>query len=236
MDYSAANTQLWNMLIQIGIIALMLVISNILRHRIPLIKKTLMPTSVLAGFILLLIKSFDWVPIDPKFLEMVTYHGIAIGFIALSLKIEKKESTKEGAKLAIKNGALIVSTYLVQCIVGLAISLTLAFTFMPDFFKASGVLLPMGYGQGPGQANNVGTTYEKLGFVGGQSYGLAIAAAGFLTACIVGVIYINFQQKKLDFKKKNMKIFLVLSPLILSKIKMKFRFHNQSISFLCKWH
>ena len=62
MDYSAANTQLWNMLIQIGIIALMLVISNILRHRIPLIKKTLMPTSVLAGFILLLIKSFDWAP------------------------------------------------------------------------------------------------------------------------------------------------------------------------------
>ncbi len=202
MDYSAANTQLWNMLIQIGIIALMLVISNILRHRIPLIKKTLMPTSVLAGFILLLIKSFDWVPIDPKFLEMVTYHGIAIGFIALSLKIEKKESSKQGAKLALKNGALIVSTYLVQCIVGLAISLTLAFTVMPSLFKASGILLPMGYGQGPGQANNVGTTYESLGFVGGQSYGLAIAAAGFLCACIVGVIYINFQQKKARLHKE----------------------------------
>ena len=196
MDYSAANTQLWTILVQIGIIAFMLVISNIIRQKVPLIKKTLMPTSVIAGFLLLLVKSLGWLPVDSRFLEMVTYHGIAIGFIALSLKIEKKESTKEGAKLALKNGALIVSTYLVQCIVGLAISLTLAFTVMPKLFKASGILLPMGYGQGPGQANNVGTTYESLGFVGGQSYGLAIAAAGFLCACIVGVVYINIQSKK----------------------------------------
>ena len=202
MDYSAANTQLWNMLIQIGIIAILLVISNILRHKVPFIKKTLMPTSVIAGFLLLLVKSLGWLPVDSQFLEMVTYHGIAIGFIALSLKIEKKESTKEGAKLALKNGAVIVSTYLVQAIVGLVISLGLAFTFMPGLFKASGILLPMGYGQGPGQANNVGTTYESLGFVGGQSYGLAIAAAGFLCACIVGVIYINVQSKKLKLQKE----------------------------------
>ena len=196
MDFSAENTQLWNMLIQIGTIALMLIISNILRHRVPFIKKTLMPTSVLAGFLLLLLNSFEWIPIDPNFLEMITYHGIAIGFIALSLKIEKKDSSKAGAKLALTNGAVIVSTYLVQAIVGLVISLTLAFTFLPSLFKASGILLPMGYGQGPGQANNVGTTYEKLGFIGGQSYGLAIAAAGFLCACIIGVIYINVQSKK----------------------------------------
>ena len=202
MDYSAENAQLWNMLIQVGIIALLLVISNILRHKVPFIKKTLMPTSVIAGFLLLLVKSLGWLPVDSRFLEMVTYHGIAIGFIALSLKIEKKESTKEGAKLALKNGAVIVSTYLVQCIVGLIISLALALTFMPNLFKASGILLPMGYGQGPGQANNVGTTYENLGFVGGQSYGLAIAAAGFLCACIVGVIYINVQSRKSKLTKE----------------------------------
>ena len=32
MDYSAANIKLWNMLIQIGIIALMVIASNILRN------------------------------------------------------------------------------------------------------------------------------------------------------------------------------------------------------------
>lgn len=68
----------------------------------------------------------------------------------------------------LKSGALIVSTYIVQGILGLIISISLAYTIMPNLFKASGILLPMGYGQGPGQANNVGSTYEQLGFAGGS--------------------------------------------------------------------
>jgi ESS family glutamate:Na+ symporter len=54
----------------------------------------------------------------------------------------------------------------------------------------------MGFGQGPGQANNVGSTYEALGFSGGQSFGLSIAAMGFLIACTVGVIYMNLLKRK----------------------------------------
>ena len=54
----------------------------------------------------------------------------------------------------------------------------------------------MGFGQGPGQANNVGSTYESLGFAGGQSYGLAIAATGFLVACTIGVFFLNRRKQK----------------------------------------
>lgn len=202
MDFSSANVPLWRFVIQMGIIAFTVILATIIRRKIPLIKKTLIPTSVLAGFILLLIKSTNLLYVDPEFLEMVTYHGIAIGFIALSLRIPREDKSPGAVRTAINSGALIVSTYLIQAIAGLAISVLLAYTFMPDLFKASGILLPMGYGQGPGQANNVGSTYEKLGFVGGQSYGLAIAAAGFLCACIVGVIYLNFQSRKNKLKKE----------------------------------
>ena len=202
MDFSSANVPLWRFVIQMGIIAFTVILATIIRRKIPLIRKTLIPTSVLAGFILLLIKSTNLLYVDPEFLEMVTYHGIAIGFIALSLRIPREDKSPGAVRTAINSGALIVSTYLIQAIAGLAISLGLAYTFMPNLFKASGILLPMGYGQGPGQANNVGSTYEKLGFVGGQSYGLAIAAAGFLCACIVGVIYLNFQSRKNKLKKE----------------------------------
>jgi len=206
MDYSAANTELWNFVIQIGIISVMVILSNVLRLKVPFIKKSLMPTSVLAGFILLGVKYLNILPIDPKFLDMITYHGIAIGFIALSLRVQKKDSqSASSVGTAFKSGALIVSTYCVQGIVGLGISLGLAFTFMPDLFKAAGVLLPMGYGQGPGQANNVGSTYEALGFAGGKSYGLAIAATGFLCACIVGVVYLNVISRKKNVEIKNPK-------------------------------
>ena len=149
----------------------------------------------LAGFLMLLLRNIGFAIIDGVFLEIVTYHAIALGFIALALRVPE-ETEGESKLLAPKNGALIVSTYLVQALVGLAVSLVLAYTVMPQLFKASGILLPMAYGQGPGQANNVGTTYEALGMVGGRSFGLSLAAAGYLCACVVGVVYMNVLGRK----------------------------------------
>lgn len=201
MTYSAENVELWNFVIQIGIISVMVIVSNFLRQKVSFIRKSLMPTSVLAGFILLALKYLKIVPIDPKFFDMITYHGIAIGFIALSLRVHKKsEDTRGAVGSAFKSGALIVSTYCIQGIVGILISLLLSFTILPNLFKAAGILLPMGFGQGPGQANNVGSSYEALGFIGGKSYGLAIAASGFLCACLVGVAYLNITSKKKNIK------------------------------------
>ena len=200
MDLSAANTALWSPIIQIGIIAGILLLSNILKRKLKFINNSLMPTAVLAGFILLILKQFNLVPISTSFLETVTYHALALGFIALTLRIEEKQKG-EGAILGAKNGALIVSTYLVQALTGIIIAIIVAFTIKPDFFKASGILLAMAYGQGPGQANNVGTTYEALGMAGGRSFGLSLAAAGYLCACIVGVIYLNVLNKKGKLKR-----------------------------------
>ena len=192
MDYSAANTALWNIVVQFGIIAAAILLSNILRRKIAFFRKSLMPTAVLAGFILLILRSVGILRLDIAMLEMITYHGIAIGFIAMTLRVQKKDgSDRSGALVGAKSGALIVSTYLVQGIVGMVVCAILAWTVMPTLFKAAGVLLPMGYGQGPGQANNVGGTYEALGFVGGRSFGLSLAASGYLVACIVGVIVLN---------------------------------------------
>lgn len=205
MDFSAANTTLWDPIIQIGIIAGMVLLANIIRRKIPFVQKAMIPTAVLAGFILLILKYFNLVPvITTEFLETITYHTIALGFIAMSLRIPEK--TVESQKMiASKSGALIVSTYLVQAIVGLVISLVLAYTFMPDLFKASGILLPMAYGQGPGQANNVGSTYEALGMTGGRSFGLSLAAAGYLCACVVGVIFLNIYSRKGKLKRATVK-------------------------------
>ncbi len=196
MDFSSANTSLWNPVIQIGCIAVLILLANVIRRKVKFIRANLLPTAVLAGFILLLLRSLNLVPIDPVFLEKLTYHALALGFIALSLRVPEKNVEKDGKMLGSKSGALIVSTYLVQAIVGLLVSLVLAYTIMPDLFKASGILLPMAYGQGPGQANNVGTTYEALGMVGGRTFGLSLAAMGYLCACIVGVIYLNVLSRK----------------------------------------
>lgn len=209
MDFSAANVELWKPIIQIGIIAALMMLSNVLLRKIPFIRKSLMPLSVLAGFILLILRSTGILDIDTVFLEDLTYHALALGFIAMALRVPDK-SADTGALVGARSGALIVSTYLVQGIVGLIISLGLAYTVMPNLFKASGLLLPMAYGQGPGQANNVGLTYENLSkalgseelFFSGRTFGLSLSAMGYLCACVVGVIFLNIYNKRGSIRRQ----------------------------------
>ncbi len=194
MDYSASNTELWSLILQLGILALSLSAAMLLRRNIPLIRKAMIPTAVLAGFLLLFLRETGILKVDEDILEMLVYHTIALGFIAMSLRRALRpmgsDGKRRGRVTGLKSGAIIVGTYLTQAMVGLAISMVLNL-FMPRVFQASGLLLPMGFGQGPGQANNIGSTYEGMGFAGGRSYGLAIAAAGYLCACTVGVVILK---------------------------------------------
>ncbi len=201
-----ASAGVWDLIVQLGVIALLMLLANLLRRRVPFIRKTLMPVSVLAGFMMLafklvLEKGFHISDFfDYELLDTLVYHCIALGFIAMSLRVGQKAGGA-GAVTGAKTGAAIVGSYLVQGFIGLVITILLALTIKPGLFKAAGLLLPMGYGQGPGQANNIGMTYESYGFDGGQSFGLAIAAAGYTCACTVGVIVLNIwkKRKKLDF-------------------------------------
>lgn len=195
MDYSAANHQLWNVVIQIAYIAIAILLADLLRRKVKIIRKLMMPVAVLGGFLLLIAKYLG-LKLDETLLETLVFHGIALGFVAMSLRVPEKRNENKGNAVGLKSGAIIVSTYLVQGITGLIITILLAYTFMPGLFKAAGLLLPMGYGQGPGQANNIGSTYEGLGFGGGRSFGMAIAATGYLVACIVGVIILNILRNK----------------------------------------
>ena len=115
-----------------------------------------------------------------------------IGFIALGLRAPARSERTRSKALArdgVNSGAFIVSNYLIQGIIGIVVMVVLSITFLPDLFKAGGLILPMGFGQGPGQAFNVGNTYEQaFGFTGGASFGLAVATMGMLWASIGGII------------------------------------------------
>ncbi|MFI3167330.1 MAG: hypothetical protein R3Y32_04335 [Bacillota bacterium] len=195
-DYS-----LWTFIIQMGIIAMAIAVGNVLRRKIGFIRRSLLPTAVIAGFLILAVKNIPICErfIDNTFMETLTYHSLGLGFIAVALKPSVSQKTGKAIsspKTITATGMITVSGYLVQCIVGLACTMLLAFTIMPDLFFASGILLPLGFGQGPGQAYSFGVIYETYGFESGASFGLAIAAIGFLCACIFGVVYMNILKKQ----------------------------------------
>ncbi len=196
-SFSASNVELWSHVLQFMYISAALLAGNFLRRRIPFLRKALLPVSIIAGFLLLGVRELGLLDVDLEFMESITYHAIAIGFIALALRVDPPKADDRQRAMGFKSGLTIVGSYLIQAIAGLSITLLLSYTLYPNLFRAAGILLPMGFGQGPGQANNIGTTYEyTYGFAGGQSFGLAIATIGFLWACFGGILYLLAQKRR----------------------------------------
>ena len=194
MDLSAYSV--WESLVQIGVIFLAILIANAIRRKVKFVKNTLLPSSVIAGLLIFILKFFKFTDsfIDSDFMEVITYHALGLGFVALALKSSVKKKDKN--KLVILDtGITTVNVYLIQAIFGLGLSILLSVTIFKDLFHAAGLLLPMGFGQGTGQALNIGNVFETFGFTNGSTFGLSIAAIGFLVACIVGVIYLNYLRK-----------------------------------------
>lgn len=203
----------WGGLFVIIVVLISLLVANMLKKGIPFLRDSLIPTSVLGGILILIISEIynlfsDVALFNTKFfgasgyqfLEIITYHCLALGFIASSFKISEKKLDKKRVGEVFDSGVTTVSTYLLQGIFGLAITI-IATLVMKDFFPAIGLVLPFGYGQGTGQAMNYGSIYgEFYNFDGGINFGLTIAALGFLSASIGGVIHLNILKKTGKFK------------------------------------
>lgn len=191
-----------------AVLLVSLLAANVLKKSIHFLQASLIPTSVLGGGILIVVAGLYKLAtgvnmFETEFfggdgintLEIITYHTLALGFIASAFKPSKTKLTKKRTVEIFNTGVTTVSTYLLQGIFGLAISIVAAL-IVTDFFPAAGILLPFGYGQGTGQALNYGGIFENdFGFEGGKSFGLTIAALGFLSASIGGVIHLNIQKK-----------------------------------------
>ena len=199
----------WSFILIIGALLGSLFIANMLKKALPFLQKSLIPTSVLGGLTLLVI-SFIYKLISGNVLfneaafggngmnvlEIVTYHALALGFIASAFKTNGGKITKRRSVEIINTGVTTVSTYLLQAIFGLGITIIASYV-ISNFFVAAGVLLPFGYGQGTGQALNYGKIYQAdFGFESGESFGLTIAALGFLSAAIGGVFHLNLQKRR----------------------------------------
>ena len=208
--------EVWGWMILMAVLLGSLLVGNVIKKGIPFLQQSLIPTSVLGGAILLIVAAiykaitgevmFDTVAFGgngTSNLEIITYHSLALGFIASSFKTTGGKLTKQRSTEILNTGVTTVSTYLLQAIFGMGITM-IAALFIQGFFPAAGTLLPFGYGQGTGQALNYGSIYEaEHGFVGGRTFGLTIAALGFLSAAIGGVIHLQYMKRSGKLVKSN---------------------------------
>ena len=93
-DFTLANYgPVWSFIVQMGLLLIFLVLGNTLRRTIPLFRKCLIPSALLGGAVLLALniftKQFGFVMVDNRLMQVITYHCLAIGFAAMTLKTEK---------------------------------------------------------------------------------------------------------------------------------------------------
>ena len=205
-DFTLANYgPVWSFLVQMGLLLMFLMVGNVLRRTIPLFRKCLIPSALLGGAVLLAVniagKQLGFVLVDNRLMQVITYHCLAIGFAAMSLKTEKS-SHKTNRAQVVEFGALQGGTYMLQASVGLLVTILLFLLTRKGGNVISyvcGLILPLAYGQGPGNALSWDINFTNTPaaqFAGNGSFGLSLASIGFVVASVFGVLYINIYKKR----------------------------------------
>ena len=205
-DFTLANYDaVWAFLVQLGLLLLFLMLGNLLRRSIPLFRKCLIPSALLGGALLLIVniitKQFGFTLVDNRLMQVITYHCLAIGFASMTLKTEKSTHKTNRAQV-FEFGALQGGSYMLQAFVGLGITLVLfLLTRYGDnvISYICGLILPLAYGQGPGNALSWDINFTNTPatqFAGNGSFGLSLASIGFVVASVFGVLHINISKKR----------------------------------------
>ena len=236
-DFTMENYgAVWAFMVQLGLLLLFLVLGNIIRRTIPLFRKLLIPSALLGGGLLLLVnficKQFDFVLVDNRLMQVITYHCLAIGFAAMSLKTEKSQHKTNKAQV-FEFGALQGGTYMLQAFVGLGITIVLfLITRYGDqvISYVCGLILPLAFGQGPGNALSWDINFTNTPaamFAGNGSFGLSLASIGFVVASVFGIFYINLHKKRGDLTVRESKV--QINPTTLNEIEVEEIPDNESV-------
>ena len=146
-------------------------------------------------------KQFNFVLVDNRMMQVITYHCLAIGFAAMTLKTEKSTHKTKRAQV-FEFGALQGGTYMLQAFVGLGLTIVLFLITQHGEKVISyicGLILPLAFGQGPGNALSWDINFTNTPatqFTGNGSFGLSLASIGFVVACVFGILYINIHKAK----------------------------------------
>ena len=180
----------FDLMVDVGLISILLVIGNVLRHRIKFVfQDLLLPAPVTAGLLGLLL--------GPNALGILNFSDsmgdyttilIAIVFASMAYSMDVGGSMRKGAR-----NMWAYSTVMFLGQWGLFILLGLYF-FQPVFDTPIwfGMMLPVGFTGGFGTAAAVGGALEDIGASEASSLGFTSATVGTLAAIVGGIIAANW--------------------------------------------
>jgi ESS family glutamate:Na+ symporter len=179
------------------LVALLLATSEGLRAAVKPIGRLGVPACIFAGVLGLAFgpDGADLLPFDRDVLESTVYHGLAVVFIAVGL--QRPTGAEGGLRAGITSFSFgIPFMEALQAFLGLAVVLLLGLVLGEALHPGLGLMLPLGFEQGPGQALSLGAAWEEQGMPDGAQIGLITAALGFLWSIVVGVPLVWWGRRK----------------------------------------
>ena len=186
----------WTVIIYFLFMGVLLFVGKVLKTKLPFLNRIVLPTALLGGALGLLFSDVV-IPgsytIDVSIMTTIVYHCLALGFISLTLK----QGQAKGNKKIWSTGMIITSTYALQGFIGILMVLI----FFSDKFVGSGMLLALGFGQGPGLAQSFGGMWSAMLGGHGATLGVSYAVVGFVIGGTIGVLLINLLSRKKNIQK-----------------------------------
>lgn len=180
-----------DIMISLGWAGTMLLVGVLLRAKVPLFQKMLVPASVLAGlvgviFINLGINTGTSGEIYTKIVnELFTISFISIGLTDPAPTTKQNDQKKVIARGSFGMGLVWCILYALTPILGFGIIKCFGKSFQLD--EIYGTMIPFAFTQGPGQAASFGAMYEGYGWENATMVGVTFAAIGFLVSFLIGV-------------------------------------------------
>jgi len=132
----------------------------------------------------------DVLPLRVEQLETIVYHGLALVFITVSLQTPRRdEGKRSGDVLTIGLGIPAITA--MQGVVGMGLVLGWNAMGGEELHPGFGLMAPLGFSQGPGQALAMGAAWTEFGMRDGAAIGLLVAGAGFIWCTIFGSIWLG---------------------------------------------
>jgi ESS family glutamate:Na+ symporter len=156
-----------------------------------------MPRALVAGAFGLVLGPplLDLLPVSRLGLETLVYHGLGLVFAAVALrKPAPKEKTSHDARII---AASLPGLASIQGLVGVGVVAAMLL-LGSEVHIGFGLLLPLGFNQGPGQALSMGEAWEPLGLEDGGAIGLIIASLGFAWCAIGGLYFTGLTPRPRD--------------------------------------
>jgi ESS family glutamate:Na+ symporter len=172
------------LLLDLAVLAGLLAVATLLVRWVPVLRRWSVPVAILAGLIGLGLgpSGAELVPLHAPGMELLVYHAFALMFVAVGLQSAPYQRRPGAARsLAVANATVGVT----QAILGFAfVAIWLA---VEPLHPGFGLMIMLGFQQGPGQALSLGGAWEAAGMTDGAQIGLIFATLGFVYCFVLGV-------------------------------------------------